>query len=93
MGAKQSYAQSRVLEALERSGGLLGQAAADLGCSRRTVSRYLERFPKLRQARLEIGERNLDQAEAKLHEAIERGDGPMIRFCLQTKGKERGLRA
>jgi len=84
------YSHDRIIEALTKSAGVLVMAAHDLGCDRRTVQRYLDRHPELREARAIIDETSLDVAEAQLFRLIEAGDGPMIRFFLQTKGRGRG---
>lgn len=48
-------AKTIVLEALEDAGGNLVRAAADLGLDRRTLQRWMIRFPDLGEARLAMG--------------------------------------
>lgn len=48
-------AKTLVLEALEDAGGNLVRAAADLGLDRRTLQRWMIRFPELAEARQKVG--------------------------------------
>ena len=47
-GRPQRFSPRQVFEALRRSDGRIDRAAALLGCSRRTIERYIRRYPDVR---------------------------------------------
>ena len=76
--------------ALTAAGGLVTSAAKRLGCAPKTVYRYIERFPALKDVLGEARESSVDLAESKLMEAINAGNLTAIIFFLKTQGKSRG---
>jgi hypothetical protein len=88
--AVQRYAQQQVIDALTETRGLVTLAAHRLGCAPNTINAYCLRYPKVRAARDTARERQLDVAEAKLFQAIDRGELPAIMFLLRTLGRSRG---
>lgn len=87
---KQKYTAETVAEAIKRAKGFVNTAARGLGCSRRTVYRYLDRYPSIREALIEAREAMLDISEIKLLEQIQAGNITAILFFLKTQGKDRG---
>jgi len=79
-----------IIEALQRSGGVMSAAAKMLNTSRVSLYKWLEKNAKLREAREQAEESLLDLAESKLFKAIEKGDMTAIIFTLKTRGKTRG---
>jgi hypothetical protein len=84
------FSLDQVEAALRASAGIRSAAAMKLGCSTRTISNYLDRYPELREVEADILEQNLDLAETKLLTAIRDGDLRAVIFYLKTKGKVRG---
>ena len=50
MSGKPRYTQEEVIDALVQAGGLKMPAARALHCNRLTVSRYIARYPAVREA-------------------------------------------
>jgi hypothetical protein len=90
MAKRHRYTTSQVIEALRTSRGLISMAAQKLQCDVDTVSNYCKRFPTVEQAKQESRVSLLDLAESRLWEAIDRGEGWAIAFCLKTLGRSRG---
>lgn len=88
--AKRRYKVSEVETALRASGGLITEAAKALGCDRKTVARYLDRYPRLRKVADEFEEHVKDIAVGQLYKLIEKGHPPTIRWYLGTKAIDRG---
>lgn len=77
-------------EALEGSGGVQAVIAKKCGVDRSTISRYINKNPKMRILQEQEQERIIDVAENKLHALIGDKDIRAIKFFLETKGKSRG---
>ena len=90
MAGKPRFTVRRVAGALRRTAGIKTAAAELLGCDRSTITRYINRYPKLQALEMEIADRTVDLAEDKLLKAIEQGNMTAIIFYLKTKGKHRG---
>jgi len=79
-----------MLEALEKSAGIVSQASAACGVRRRTHYEWLKNDPEYRAAVDDIRELIIDKAETTLLNAIESGDITATIFVLKTLGKRRG---
>lgn len=90
MGRPQRYKAIEVVEALERARGIKAVAAKILGCTRRTVERYAERYATVAQACHQARETLIDVAEGQLVKAVDSGEWPAVRYVLATLGKKRG---
>lgn len=90
MAGKQKLKADDVAVAIQDAKGILAQAARALGCSRQTVSNYIERFATVKAAYEEANETNIDFVESKLMSNINSGDTTAIIFFLKTKAKNRG---
>lgn len=82
--------KKKLLEALEKSGGLITFAAEMLNVDRTAIYKFLHRHPELQEDLERIRERMLDLAESKLYEKIKDGDTAAIFFYLKCLGKRRG---
>jgi hypothetical protein len=80
----------QVIDALERSAGILSAAAELLPVSRQAIQDRINRYPSLAVAQMEIKEKNIDFAESKLMQGIKSGNMTAIIFYLKTMGKDRG---
>lgn len=79
-----------MVEALEKSLGIVTTAAKTVGIDRTTHYKWMESDPEYKAAVESIGDIALDFAESKLHKSIENGSDTATIFYLKTKGKKRG---
>lgn len=79
-----------MIEALEKSLGVVSQAAKIAGIDRSSHYRWMEEDEDYKKAVNDISDVALDFAESKLHKQIEKGDTTATIFFLKTKGKKRG---
>lgn len=79
-----------MVEALEKSLGIVTTACKSVDISRETHYRWLKEDPKYKEAVEGIEDIAIDFAESKLHKQIEKGDTTATIFYLKTKGKKRG---
>ena len=82
--------QARIIEAFQKTGGLVTQTAKKLKVTRQAIYKRLKGSSKLRKAKLDAEEINLDIAETKLIANVKKGDNASIFFYLKCKGKSRG---
>lgn len=86
------FSREEVLVAIEGSYGIVSQVARRLdNCDWHTAKKYIEKWESTKRAFEDENERSLDYTESQMIKAIHEGDGPMIRFHLATKGKNRGF--
>jgi len=90
MANKDKYTVEQVKDALDKSGGFLSVAAESLGCTRKTIYNYLDRYPELKEVCEDIRERYLDIGENELMKKVKKGATPELIFFLKTRGKGRG---
>lgn len=79
-----------VVKAFKKSACNMTLTAEQLNISRRTLSRWREKYPELNNEMKEAEEGLLDLSETKLMQAINEGNLTAIIFYLKTKGKSRG---
>lgn len=79
-----------MIEALERSLGIVTSACKQVGISRETHYKWYRNDKKYREKVDDLGDVTLDFAETQLHHKIKDGDITAIIFYLKTKGKRRG---
>ena len=85
-----SYKSEDIIAALQRAKGLVGLAADELKCDRKTIYNHINKSAAVRAALESVRGRNLDIAENKLLEAIDRGELAAITYYLSRIGRERG---
>jgi len=79
-----------LLEALEKSLGVITQACKMAGVHRSTHYEWMKSDAEYKAAVDELSEVALDFAESKLHKLIDQGNPAATIFYLKTKGKHRG---
>lgn len=79
-----------MLEALEKSLGVVTTAANIVGITRKTHYDWLQKDPKYAQSVADIENVTLDFAESQLHKQVKSGNTSATIFLLKTKGKKRG---
>ena len=90
MAGKRRYKVSQVETALRAKDGLITAAAEALGCDRKTVVRYMARYPRLRAVQAEVRERMIDLAENRLYKLLDEGHPPTVRWYLGRMATDRG---
>lgn len=88
--ATEKFTAGEMIEAIKKNNGILAKAAQALGCSRKTVSNYVNNYTTVKDAYDEANETNIDFVESKLMSNIQSGDTTAIIFFLKTKAKKRG---
>tara|TARA_R110002096_G_scaffold316728_4_gene511212 strand:+ start:155 stop:541 length:387 start_codon:yes stop_codon:yes gene_type:complete len=88
-----AVSKTRLIAALEKTGGLVSHAAKVLGCSRQAIYKRMEKDASgdIAAALVDIREMTLDIAEAALLTNIKAGKSQDVRFYLETLGKGRGF--
>jgi len=79
-----------MLEALEKSLGIVTTACKLVGIARETHYRWMREDAEYKEAADSISDVVLDFAESKLHGLIDSGDTAATIFYMKTKGKKRG---
>lgn len=89
MNKIQQYKKA-LLEALEKSLGVVTTACKTVGVDRGTFYNYYHNDPAFKTAVDELENVALDFAESQLHKQIQNGEVSSTIFYLKTKGKKRG---
>lgn len=84
------FKPQQVIDALTAARGMRSLAARALGCTYRTVQRYINEYPEVAQAEVDAHEFMLDTIELKAYDRAMKDDTTMIIFLLKTQGKKRG---
>ena len=79
-----------MIEALEKSLGVVTSACKIVGIARSTHYEWFNNDPDYRKSVEDTAEIALDFAESKLYKQIENDDTTATIFYLKTKGKKRG---
>ena len=85
-----AYSKESIIKAIERTGGIINNAAAALGCSRQTIYNARDRWPEVAEAIQDERETLKDVVEEKLVEQVMQGNMTAIIFFLKCQAKERG---
>jgi alkanesulfonate monooxygenase SsuD/methylene tetrahydromethanopterin reductase-like flavin-dependent oxidoreductase (luciferase family) len=84
------YTAQEMIDAITEARGFVTAAADKLGCSRRTVYRYINNYATVAEAVEDAREKRHDFVENKLMSAINDGNVTAIIFYLKTQCKTRG---
>lgn len=87
---KTEHHKKAMLEALEKSLGVVTTACKNVGIGRTTHYMWMDSDAEYRKAVKEIENVALDYAETKLHKQITKDNTTAIIFYLKTKGRKRG---
>jgi len=79
-----------MIEALEKSLGVVTTACRSVGIGRTTHYLWMDKDPEYKKAVQDLENVALDYAETKLHSQITKENPTAIIFYLKTKGKKRG---
>jgi hypothetical protein len=79
-----------MLDALEKSLGVVTSAAKAVGVGRTTHYLWLQEDKEYKAAVDELSDVAIDFAESQLHKQIKEGNSTATIFFLKTKGKKRG---
>ena len=87
---KTEHLKKRLIEALEKSLGVVTTACKKVDCSRTTFYQYIQDDKEFAKQVTDIENIALDYAESQLHRQIGDGNTSATIFFLKTKGKKRG---
>jgi len=87
---KTEHHKKAMIEALEKSLGVVTAACKSVGIGRTTHYMWMDQDPEYKRAVQEISDVALDFAETHLHKQIKEGSSTSTIFYLKTKGKKRG---
>ena len=87
---KNEFRKKMMLEALEKTLGVIAPAAKMCKVNRIQHYQWLKEDPEYKQSVEDQMERTLDFAETNLYKQIESGQTQATIFFLKTRGKERG---
>lgn len=90
MSAGYQYKIKHIIEALEKSRGMIFVAAELLGCSPKTISLRADKEPSVAAVIEKYRGMRSDAAVLKLEEAIKKGEPWAIQFQLKLQGKNHG---
>jgi hypothetical protein len=79
-----------MLDALEKSLGVVTSACKSVGIARQTHYEWLKEDADYKAAVDELSDVAIDFAESQLHKQIREGNSTATIFFLKTKGKKRG---
>jgi len=79
-----------MLDALEKSLGVVTSACKTVGIGRTTHYLWMDSDPEYKAAVDSIADVAIDFAESQLHKQIKEGNSTATIFFLKTKGKKRG---
>ena len=86
----EKYTANQIIDALKEKHGNMSASARFLGCSRNTISRYIDTYPTVKAVYDEERETLIDFAENQLFKQVQDGNITAIIFTLKTIGKLRG---
>tara|TARA_R110000744_G_scaffold131957_3_gene240187 strand:- start:455 stop:811 length:357 start_codon:yes stop_codon:yes gene_type:complete len=87
---KTEHLKKTLIEALEKSLGVVTTACKKVDCSRTTFYQYMQDDEAFNKEVTDIENIALDFAESQLHRQIGDGNTSATIFYLKTKGKRRG---
>lgn len=90
MNQQNSTLKKAMIEALEKSLGIVTTACKSVGIDRGTHYNWLKDDEDYKKAVDSISDMTIDFAESHLHKKIKEGDTTATIFFLKTKGKSRG---
>ena len=79
-----------MIEALEKTLGIVTTAAKNVGIDRTTHYRWMEEDEDYKAAVDDVSEMTIDFVESQLHKQIKDNQQASTIFYLKTKGKKRG---
>jgi len=91
MATKTNILKNNLLEALEKSMGIVTTACKRVKCNRSTFYKYYNNDKDFRDKVDELQNYTLDMVESELHKQIMEGNTTATIFYLKTKGKKRGF--
>ena len=90
MGRPPKYTAEQVAAAIRDSNGFVTVAAENLGCTLKTIYRYINKYRVCQQARDQAREKMTDYAEGVLFKLIQSENVAATIFYLKCHGKPRG---
>ncbi len=88
--SKNDTIKNAMIQALEKSLGVVTTACRSIDISRETHYRWMREDENYKESVNELENVSLDFVESKIHKLIEKGDTAATIFYLKTIGKSRG---
>lgn len=88
--SRAQYDLDKVCRVIRAKDGNLSEAARAIGCNRKTLTRYADRYDEVAEALEDARAGLVDLAESELRNLIKEGDFGAIRFALRCWGDKRG---
>ena len=85
------FTDAEVIRAIKESAGVKSVICLRLGCSRRTLYKYLEERSQIREAYEDERETIKDMIESKIYKMIREDNPTMVIFAAKTLLKDRGF--
>lgn len=82
--------KNALVQAMEKSLGVVTTACRNVGCDRSTFYEYYNNDEDFKNEIDSLKNVALDFAESQLHQKMKKGDTTAIIFYLKTQGKDRG---
>lgn len=90
MANKDRYTPEKIANALRKNAGFITFTASALGCTRKTIYNYIEKYPELKEVIEDIRESMDDIAEAALIKNIKEGSTQEIIYYHKRRLPHRG---
>ena len=84
------HTETEIAQALRKTKGFQSKAAELLKVSPSAITQRIKKSPRLQKVLEQVKQKNLDNCEDKLLEAIDDSKDWAIKYYLSNKGKERG---
>jgi aspartate ammonia-lyase len=90
MSEQTEHNKKKIIEALEKSFGIVTTACRTIGIGRTQFYQWLKDDAEFKKKVNDLQNVTLDMAESQLHKQILKGNTTATIFYLKTKGKKRG---
>lgn len=88
---QRGYSEAVMLEAVEKSNGLVSAVAKNLECDWSTARKYIDRYPEVQEKFQASREIVTDAAESNIIGLIRAGEPEASKWWLNRIGKKRGF--
>lgn len=90
-GRPKKVSEARLKAVLKKHDGMKGLTARALGISRQAVHERIQKNPGLQQFLADMNVQIVDTAQSQAYKKVRKGDGTMIRYVLDSLGRDRGF--
>jgi lambda repressor-like predicted transcriptional regulator len=87
---REDFTNERIIAALRNNGGIVKAAGLNLGVSRKTLAKWIEDDPELKEAKDDMIAELCDLAESVVFKNLKEGSFEAARYVLRCFGRQRG---